>query len=198
MASKRKIILIIISIIVGLFLLAGIAVGGLVIFVGSKAAKEPLKKSPIKLQAWTDKSKNSNQTYEVEGLRITINNVRKAAKESGLEMPSGSKRMWIILNLTVKNISGEIKDRSTVDVAFPMKIIDSKGNEFIGDGGLLSDKNEPLIFEEIDKLSLGDNKRLLPQKEATGNIWFDISEKSTELKLYRDTLLGEKLTWPLI
>lgn len=158
--------------------------------------------SPIKIQAWTDKSKNYKQTYKINGLRVTINNIRKATKESGLVMPSdeNSEEIWVVVNLTVKNISNESKDYT--DLSLPHQIIDSNGNEFSGDGDLLSNEEreemkEPLFYEEIDKLHPGENVRLPSKQEVTGNIWFSVSGKSTGLKLQRSGLFGDKTIWTL-
>ncbi|MEW6188763.1 MAG: DUF4352 domain-containing protein [Actinomycetota bacterium] len=165
-----------------------------------RAAKNERSKIPtIEIKPFSEKGLKYGPSYKTHGLKITINSIRRATKNSGLIM--SEYPTWLIVNLTIKNISDEpIEDPS---MYLPMRIIDSEGNEFIGNGDLLSSERrvemgEPLIFEEIDKLNPGVKDRLPPGEELTGNIWFSLPEESKGLKLIYDPgPFGKKLKWSL-
>lgn len=155
----------------------------------------------IVVEHFPKKIPSLQSSYEAEGLGVIINSVRYA---TGKDMPvAESGDMWIVVNVTVKNISGKRMKSLDVSLNLPDKITDADGNEYFGDGGLLPleeqrEMGEPLIYDELSRFNPGDVKWFPEGAEAMGNIWFSIPQNSKGLILVYEPLFGEKLQWRLI
>jgi hypothetical protein len=86
--------------------------------------------------------------------------------------------------------------------SLPQRVIDADGNEYLGDGCLISLQEqrrmgEPLIYDELDRFNPGDVKWFPEGAEATGNIWFSIPQSSKDLVLIYEPPFGRELRWGL-
>jgi len=90
---------------------------------------------------------------------------------------------FVVINETLINKTDEIQDGIVFSLsAYSIHVYDSEDNRFSGDGGLTNDVSV-LIWDKIDELSPGDNKKWPPGKELTGNIYFDVSGNNGGLML---------------
>lgn len=106
------------------------------------------------------------------GLRLTLNKVWKE-KQYG--------KTFIVINVTLENTTNETQEDGIV---FSMSgsifyVYDSEDNKFLSDGCLEGNT----IFDKIDSLSPGINKKWKPGVKLTGNICCDIHEESKDLNI---------------
>ena len=81
--------------------------------------------------------------------------------------------LYVVISVTLENTTDEIQDG--IDLEMPTcfsDVWDSEDNRFSGSGDLTIGES---IWEKIDSLSPGDNKKWPPGKELTGNIYFNVS-----------------------
>ena len=98
------------------------------------------------------------------GLKLILN---KAWEEKQLDY------LYVVISVTLENTTDEIHDG--IDLEMPIcfsNVWDSEDNRFSGSGGLTIGES---IWEKIDSLSPGDNKKWPPGKELTGNLCFNVS-----------------------
>ncbi len=106
------------------------------------------------------------------GLRLTLNKVWKE-KQNG--------ETFIVINVTLENTTNEMQEDGIV-FSMPGSIFyvyDSEDNKFLSDGCLEGNT----IFDEIDNLSPGINKKWKPGVKLTGNICCNIPEESKGLNI---------------
>ncbi len=99
------------------------------------------------------------------GLRFILNEVWT---EKQMDYP------FVVINETLINKTDEVQDGYNLELPVCVYVWDSEDNRFSGDGGLTNDVSV-LIWDKIDELSPGDNKKWPLGKELTGNIYFDVS-----------------------
>jgi len=134
----------------------------------------------------------SAETQEIIGYRETEDWGEVPVKEweigIPIDYPNGLRfilnKVWIeeqegypfvVINETLINKTDEVQDGIDFSLrADRIYVWDSEDNRFSGDGGLTNDVSV-LIWDKIDELSPGDNKKWPPGKELTGNIYFDVS-----------------------
>lgn len=116
------------------------------------------------------------------GLKATLN---KVWEEKRLEQP------YVVINVTLENTTDKVQEDWII---FTMPAIpdvwDSEDNRFSGWGSLFTGEG---IWDKIDKLSPGENKKWPPGKELTGNIYFDVSGNTGGLMV---ELEYSEFIWP--
>jgi hypothetical protein len=106
------------------------------------------------------------------GLRLTLN---KVWMEKQLDYP------FVVINVTLENTTNETQEDGIV-FSMPGSIFyvyDSEDNKFLSDGCLEGNT----IFDEIDNLSPGINKKWKPGVKLTGNICCNVPEESKGLNI---------------
>lgn len=108
------------------------------------------------------------------GLSIVLNNVWKETQYDYI---------YVVINITLKNTTDKLQeDGNTFSLpAFFMYLYDSEDNKFLGNGCLKADCDT--VYEAIDNLSPGTNKKWPAGKELSGNIYFHIPEQAKEFTL---------------
>jgi len=104
------------------------------------------------------------------GLKATLN---KVWEEKRLEQP------YVVINITLENTTDKVQEDWIIfTMPASPKVRDSEDNRFSGWGSLFTGEG---IWDKIDKLSPGENKKWPPGKELTGNIYFDVSGNTGDL-----------------
>ncbi len=106
------------------------------------------------------------------GLRLILNKVWKEKQYV---------KTFIVINITLENTTNETQEDGIV---FSMPgsmfyVYDSEDNKFLSDGCLEGNT----IFDEINDLSPGINKKWKPGVKLTGNICCNVPEESKGLKI---------------
>lgn len=96
------------------------------------------------------------------GLRFILNKVR-IEKQYDIT--------YLVINETLINTTDEVQDGFGFDRPVHIYVWDSQDNRFSGWGGLFISES---IWEKIDNLSPGDNKKWPPGREITGNVSFNV------------------------
>ncbi|GAJ12163.1 unnamed protein product, partial [marine sediment metagenome] len=105
------------------------------------------------------------------GLRLILNEVWEEKQES---------YPFVVINETLINTTKRVQDGYYLEAPVCVWVWDSQDNKFFGNGGLTNDVSV-LIWDKIDKLSPGVNKKWPRGKKLTGNIYFDVSGNTGSL-----------------
>lgn len=104
------------------------------------------------------------------GLKLILN---KVWEEKRLEQP------YVIINITLENTTDKVQEDWIIFIMPPIPDVwDSEDNRFSGWGSLFNGEG---IWDKIDKLSPGDNKKWPPGVKLTGNIYFEVSGNTGDL-----------------